>query len=594
MTEETNPTSRWFEALADASLDALLVLEPVRSGSGFDVICRYANAAAGEFLGRPHPDLIGRYLSEMIRPIHGQFRADLAEVVLTGERRCREIDTLPENVRATRVEYRITPVDSMLAVSVLDRSRETQAEAEAAVAQAVMDAGSTTSFAGCAVLRPIRDADNLICDVVFEHANDEIGRILGRPVAEVIGRPFYSEVYSGLGRLVAMMRQCEATGHVVELLADTRAQPMVATELEIRLVQTGELMVAHIADVSARRAMANRLIESEARFRTIFETTTEGVALVDANGVVQFANPAFASLVGDSPIGRPIERYVDPVERGWTQVEALAIRRGERVGNRHRVLARRADYTNRWVDFTTDIVRDEDGTVLSYVVFASDVDDAVRSDRAIATLAAALSETERRERARIADELHDGPVQSLAVATIRIGSELERETIDRDSLRSLERALISANRDLRGLLTRLAPTPIDSADLIGSIRRRVSSVVEHSSLVSDISGAVDGVVENNAAALLVQFAQEATVNTLKHADATSIRIAVDRVDGHVVMNVSDDGVGFEGDAFLSRSGHRGLANLREQVRAAGGELSTPPVEAGFLLRLELPLGQPHD
>jgi signal transduction histidine kinase len=96
--------------------------------------------------------------------------------------------------------------------------------------------------------------------------------------------------------------------------------------------------------------------------------------------------------------------------------------------------------------------------------------------------------------------------------------------------------------------------------------------------------------------------QEALTNVLKHAGPAraTVRLAVQ--DGHMAIEVLDDGMGAaaavrRGDRTLAGAG-RGMAGMRERVEALGGRLSAGPEPGGgFAVRADVPLpadpGRPH-
>jgi signal transduction histidine kinase len=77
---------------------------------------------------------------------------------------------------------------------------------------------------------------------------------------------------------------------------------------------------------------------------------------------------------------------------------------------------------------------------------------------------------------------------------------------------------------------------------------------------------------------------EALTNMAKHAHASAAQVRVQRVDGHAVVEVADDGVG-----GADEKGGSGLCGLVDRVEALGGRLTvTSPPGAGTRLRAELP------
>ena len=78
-----------------------------------------------------------------------------------------------------------------------------------------------------------------------------------------------------------------------------------------------------------------------------------------------------------------------------------------------------------------------------------------------------------------------------------------------------------------------------------------------------------------------------SINTLKHAKATRIRVATAVQAGRVAIDMSDDGDGF--DTRGARGGH-GLANMRRRAAAIGAELMLRSSHEGTTLSLLLPAG----
>jgi signal transduction histidine kinase len=73
---------------------------------------------------------------------------------------------------------------------------------------------------------------------------------------------------------------------------------------------------------------------------------------------------------------------------------------------------------------------------------------------------------------------------------------------------------------------------------------------------------------------------------VNHAKASNVRVFVGLVDGQAIVEVDDDGVGFEVDA---RTSGFGLAGMRERVYLADGELRVEPGENGTSVRARLPV-----
>jgi two-component system NarL family sensor kinase len=197
--------------------------------------------------------------------------------------------------------------------------------------------------------------------------------------------------------------------------------------------------------------------------------------------------------------------------------------------------------------------------------------------------AASASDAERR---RIARDLHDGVVQDLAGSTFAL-SALAREASggERDALLETEDSLRSSLRALRSLLVEIHPPGLSADSLPAALQDLIAPAQATGVRATvDVSGGRGATAET--VALVWRVAQEAVRNTLRHARAAALSVVVRDQGGKVVLEVSDDGVGFD-PAAVRPDVHYGLRGLDSLVRDSGGTLvvrSTPG--AGTTVRLE--------
>jgi protein-histidine pros-kinase len=91
-----------------------------------------------------------------------------------------------------------------------------------------------------------------------------------------------------------------------------------------------------------------------------------------------------------------------------------------------------------------------------------------------------------------------------------------------------------------------------------------------------------------AAVALFRIAQEALNNVLKHAQAKAVRIDVSATDEELVLDVHDDGRGF--DPRAARRGRWGMTTMRERAEAAGGQLHIDAIPGqGTRIHARVPL-----
>lgn len=219
-------------------------------------------------------------------------------------------------------------------------------------------------------------------------------------------------------------------------------------------------------------------------------------------------------------------------------------------------------------------------------VLARRLDAAAAERERLLLTAVQASEVERR---RIARDLHDGVVQELAGISFG-ASATARELADRpDVARRLEAMATGVRhslRTLRSLLVEIYPPDLRTGGLAAALDDLVAPAtaagIEVRLQVADTEG-----VREEAVALAWRVAQEAVRNAVRHGRPTTIAVSVSVSDQVLVLEVVDDGVGFDPSAAPSDD-HLGLRGLRDLIVESGGRLDiVSEPGAGATLRLEV-------
>jgi signal transduction histidine kinase len=188
-------------------------------------------------------------------------------------------------------------------------------------------------------------------------------------------------------------------------------------------------------------------------------------------------------------------------------------------------------------------------------------------------------DAEQRERARLAESLHDGPMQRLVA--------LRQDAAEADD--AMARRLDVAISETRAIISSFHPATVRELGFEASLRAAVAPFPAARSVRLTIRSAVDD--RALAGTLLVPIAQELVVNAVKHAQPTGIRVVVESDDDALVLVVDDDGVGMD-DAPSRRAvqaGHLGLAMVRRRVEDLGGTLEIATrADGGTHSRVVLP------
>lgn len=218
---------------------------------------------------------------------------------------------------------------------------------------------------------------------------------------------------------------------------------------------------------------------------------------------------------------------------------------------------------------------------------------AVARVAAVSLTAFRAAETLAEERERISRELHDGTIQSLFAVGIELkaaqaqsGDAHMKPAVD-NAVDELDRVILDLRQYIFGLRSvLLSDQHLDQA--LGQLVRDLGAG-RHLRAEANIDRSV-------AAALapqgndVVQITREALSNVRRHAAARTCRVSLRLIDSTAVLEVADDGKGFD-PVTDSGKGH-GLLNIRNRVAALGGEAqiqSSPG--SGTLLRISIPLSR---
>jgi signal transduction histidine kinase len=188
------------------------------------------------------------------------------------------------------------------------------------------------------------------------------------------------------------------------------------------------------------------------------------------------------------------------------------------------------------------------------------------------------------ERVRIAADLHDGPIQRLAMMTYefeRIRRRVERDEEEPNEAFEQAQELLSREvQGLRGLMSSLRPPALDEQGLEGALRDHATAFEKRTRIDCVVDAELEERPQQDVETVLYRVAQEALANVAKHSRASRVWVDLRRRNGSVELAVRDDGVGFEVDSMADviRDGHFGLVAMREQVHMAGGryEISSRP------------------
>ncbi len=181
----------------------------------------------------------------------------------------------------------------------------------------------------------------------------------------------------------------------------------------------------------------------------------------------------------------------------------------------------------------------------------------------------AMQADERHNR-EVAENLHDGPLQTLLAARLEL--EEARERSADPALAAVDTALQDTGKALRSTVTALHPQVLAQLGLTPAMRELVRQFESRGDYTVDAE--LEDVGKPDSQQLLYRAARELLTNIGKHARAKTVRVRLARRGDRIVLTVIDDGTGFDPASVehYVADGHIGLGSLLARFDAMGGSM----------------------
>ena len=285
----------------------------------------------------------------------------------------------------------------------------------------------------------------------------------------------------------------------------------------------------------------------------------------------------------------PVDRAADAAEAGADDARRRALRGDVDVltmdlGDHQAELAK-LEVAERTLERTWLFLERGDATLLTEVGGPATAGD----------LQMRIVEAQEAERSRLAQEIHDGPAQALSNTIFQV-EYIERviesdPLLARTELRFLRELLRRELGDVRSFITQLRPPLLDQLGLDGAIADTVAHMRTLTGLDITTDLAAPGtMLGEGQQTVALRVTQEALQNVRKHAVANSVMVATKLDDDGWVLEIRDDGRGFDIGAVAARGRRNfGLQFMRERAELIGArfDVRSRP-DGGTVVRLAIP------
>jgi len=286
-------------------------------------------------------------------------------------------------------------------------------------------------------------------------------------------------------------------------------------------------------------------IEQQAEtFKTLVDTSREGIILADIDGKIEFVNPAAERIFGyhqDELLGVPLTRLMSDqhgvVHDGYIE-SYLRSGIGKIIGTGRQLIAIRKDGSRFPIHLSIGDIKLSHTRLFAGVIM--DISEQQQLQRKILEIPV-------EEQRRIGQELHDGLGQQLTGLGMLATSLLNKASKPEHELASkLADGLQQAIAQIRAISRGLMPVDMDAAGFMNSLENLVDEIRTQTSI--SIRFSIDEKVhfsDNTSAMHLFRIAQEAINNAIKHSNASQIRVTLGVEKSRGRLSISDNGSGMQ-------------------------------------------------
>jgi PAS domain S-box-containing protein len=432
-----------------------------------------------------------------------------------------------------------------------------------------------------------------IPDLMFRIARDgtyrafkaDSDRDLLTPRDQVIGHTVRERLPAHVAAKVSVGMELALAGSGVQTIEYELVFEGERRHYEGRITASGPDEVLLIVREITDRKEAEAALEVERHFlSTVFDTTPSMLCVIDPEGRIVHFNRAVEQATG-LLVARVRGRHFWDAFLPPEQAEDFR-RKVAQVGVEHENTLVDRNGDERTIAWWSRQLVDEEG-LDRYLLCGVDITERKEHEREIHASRQRIVSAEAAERRRLERNLHDGAQQRLVALSLSL--RLARAKIERapDKARALldeaDKELSQALGELRELARGIHPAVLTDRGLEPALE----NLAARSPVPVKVEVPRDRLPQPvEAAAYFV--VSEALANVVKYADASAVEVRIERQNGRVFVDVTDDGIG--GADPKRGTGLRGLA---DRLSALDGKLEVEsPAGRGTRVRAEIPMGAP--
>ena len=341
---------------------------------------------------------------------------------------------------------------------------------------------------------------------------------------------------------------------------------------------------------------ARQRLEDERRhYQELFDFAPDAYLVTDSNGLIQEANRAAGKLLNvrnDFLAGKPMTLFVSRLD--WQKLFSLLVQKQQI--NDLEIQVQPRDMPALFASATLAVTYNAFQEPYGIRWMVRDISMRKQVEAELDEMRRRLQGSGEAERLRLAQEIHDGPMQEL------YGLVFQLETLPGDfaggkgdqALTGMKEKLLQVIQSLRTISRELRPPALAPYGLEKAIHSHVEYLQQaHPDLKISVRLDKDAqALPENVRMTLFRIYQTAITNVIRHAQASQAEINFQLLKDKARLEIRDNGCGFTVPRRwieLARQGHMGLVGAAERAEAAGGKLDVESAPGkGTLIRVQVP------
>ena len=355
-------------------------------------------------------------------------------------------------------------------------------------------------------------------------------------------------------------------------------------------------------DITESVRAREKIEDLELRYRQIVETVQEGIWLIDENYVTTFVNNKMSEIfeyTKEELIGKDIYFFMDSDGKEKAAKLMLKKKHGEPTHDEFRIFTKFGNQI--WIHISANPIFDNEGNYKGSVGILTDITEkknaeahALGTNQQLRILYAYMENVREEERKRISREIHDELGQQLTAIKMDVfGLKKKLFALDENiefKIKEIFSAIDNSINTVRRIASELRPGILDDLGLLEAIKWQISEFMDRTQIPIEFFTNIDAETFSPEVTIAVfRIFQESLTNIARHAQASFVTCELMKPDHHLMLTITDNGVGFNTDK-KDKVNRLGILGMKERIRLLSGTFElTSEVKKGTCIKIIIPL-----